>query len=71
MSLYIVMPEGTSVHGLREALDSTSEGPQVSAHMALGAATDEARRLAKFARKAYVVAKVTTVTYHPAPRGLQ
>lgn len=68
MSLYIVMPEGTSVHGLRDALDSAEEGPQLSAHMQLGAASDEARRLAKAARKSYVVAKIITVSYHPAPR---
>jgi hypothetical protein len=67
MSLYIVMPEGTTVHGLRDALDSAAEGPQLSAHMAIGAATDEARRLAKVSRKPYVVMKLHTVTYHPAP----
>lgn len=68
MSLYIVMPEGTSVHGLRDALDSAEEGPTCSAHMAIGAAADEARRLARLSRKSYVVAKVITISYHPAPR---
>lgn len=66
MSLYLVIPEGTSVHGMREVLKEPAE--TVSAHMALGAAADEARRLARATGKSYLVTKVITVSYHPAPR---
>lgn len=64
MSLYIVMPEGTTVSDLKDVFDSAEEGPRLSAHRELNAATEEARRLARLSRKSYVVMKAYTVTYH-------